>query len=165
MTEAKLTKKEELTLKLNLIRKERHEIQKELDRKTQDMVSLQNTIDNLHEEGITVAHHAVVRFKERIMNIPTKKINQLLRDKELEKAVKTYGDNTYRLKTVPNCLVVVKDYKVITCYSDSDIEWRIDRLEEYMKYWVNARVQQMLGKDRKIYGLTKFINKRTYIKY
>lgn len=165
MTEAKLTKREELTLKLNIISSERHEIQKKLHVKTQEMENLQKAIDNLHEEGITVSHHAVVRFKERIMDIPTKKINQLLKDKELEKAVKTYGDNTYRLKTVPNCLVVAKDYKIVTCYSDSDIEWRIDRLEEYMKYWVNTRVEQMLGRDRKIYGLTKFINKRTYIKY
>lgn len=92
------------------------------------------------EVTISVSEHAVLRFKERIMDLPATKIRKMLTNPELTEAYKKRGAGKYLLKEVPDALLVVTDGVIVTVVNRFSPEEKLKVLGEYMNYFVDSRV-------------------------
>ena len=54
-----------------------------------------------------------------------------------------HGDGKYVVPDCKNCVVVVADNVIVTCYERDTIEQQFDKLRMYMNYFVNQRAIQL----------------------
>lgn len=132
---------DKLTVSINMLYAEKQALQKQIDIVDKKINKLKKGREETATQGITVTEHAIERFKERIINIPERKIKQMLRSETLLNMIKVSGSGKYVLPEMPMCTVAVEDFTIVTVYNRHDPFYKLDMLSHYMKYWVNMRVR------------------------
>jgi septal ring factor EnvC (AmiA/AmiB activator) len=142
MRKAKITNIQELNVKINVKQKEIASLRKQINTLESEVKQIMHQRDSIKRK-IGISQHAVQRFRERILDIPVQKVKSLFMSDALVNKIIQHGDGKYVVPDYKNCVVVVADNVIVTCYERDTIEQRFDKLRMYMNYFVNQRAIQL----------------------
>jgi hypothetical protein len=133
MNLAHLDKKKQLQRERDSILMQIRTLKEKAEKISVELVELEKVID---VRELAVTDHAIERFKQRAIDIPTKKIRQMLTSNELTQAYRKKGDGVFTVAGMPHIRAVIRDFTIITVINTSDPEERIKMLREYMNYYI-----------------------------
>ena len=134
--------------KVKALKEEKSKLLTEANKLLDSVFKIKQRVEEINLEldkepdTICVSDHAIVRFKQRIQNVPNNIAKKILSDRKLLEKYKKYGEGAYRVSTHPHILAVVSNYVVVTCYSRFDYKVRLRELEKYMEFYIRELVHQ-----------------------
>jgi L-cysteine desulfidase len=130
-----------------------HTLRAKYDRIKDDLRSL---VEQIAVRELVVTDHAIERFKERVIDIPVKKIKQILTSGELTEAYRRKGDGRYGIKELPNVVVQITDFAVVTVINTALPEERLELLSHYMNYYIDELALKYTGHEVNIMKIKTF---------
>lgn len=131
-------------------------IQLEINNKKAKVKELYNTISSIRKnierlekekekraKNVFVTDHCIQRFSERVEKLPKHAIKSIFYEHELTKLILKNGNGRYLLPNRPDCIVLVRDNTMITCYKCNVIERKINKLKRYMAYYIDCKAAQL----------------------
>lgn len=108
------------------------------------------------QRALQVSRHAILRFQERIDNLPPEKIKELIGSNELRDLCTEQGPGNYRISQYPEALIVIYD-NVVKTVIRKDWDEQLQYLKIYMDYYIDKIVDRVLGKTIQPVTFPQFI--------
>lgn len=156
MNEQLLKQKKDLEKERQICLQRSYNLSQRANRITEQLSEIEKQIEI---RVLAVTDHAYERFKERVMEIPDKRIKPILTDKKLLEDYKKHGNGNYALYDMPHIEIVIQDFAVVTVINRMNYLERAELLRAYINYFVDARVEQEIS------GSSKPLRLKTFRKY
>lgn len=156
MKEVFLQKRERLVLEINQMTSERKDLLKRLSKLNVLISSKEKELETLKPKELSVSKHAIQRFKERVVAFSETKIRKILSDPELLEAYERNGSGEFLFKKLPNFVIVIRDYNVLTIYNKFDPKEELRVLSLYMEQYIEDLAKQALDPSHQIMKKSTF---------
>jgi hypothetical protein len=156
----KIKEKDTLAEKILVARQKRNSLLKQIGDLKTEVCQVSEELARLQEprdkKVLIVSGHAVERWKQRVSDIPSKKIRGILSSAALLNAYLKGGTGRYSIDAAPTVLVVIVDFVVKTVINKNEPEEKLRLLPLYLDYFVDQKIAEALGKPYTFMTFAKF---------